>query len=222
MVARQVNYTVPVMAQETRPVTYTTYESVPETVTRQVVCCHKVPVYDCCGCQVGCQTVQEVHAVPCTVMRCVPHTVTQNVTVNVCHYEQQTKTVQVPVTTTHMEERSQTVTQVVCVPTPRKYTVQVCVPRQETVNVTVNVCTMEQKVEKYNVQVCEYKTEQRTRTVPVTTYKQEMRQVTETVPVCVAVQVPTAPVMETAYAAPCGGDCFDVGCGGGRHHRRCR
>ena len=222
MEARQRTWSVPVMTPETHPETYTVFHSVPEVVTRQVVCCHKVPVYDSCGCVVGCRNEQEVQNVSCTVMKCVPETVTRNVTVNVCHYEQKSETVQVPVMTTHMEERSQKVMVTECVPTPRKYTVQVAVPKQETESYTVNVCTMAQQVEKYKVQVCEYKTEQRTRTIPVTTYKTVTKEVTENVPfvTCVRVPVAPAPVVETASCAPCATDCYDVGCGGGRHRRR--
>ena len=190
MEARQRTWMVPVMTQETHPQTCTVYHSVPEVVTRQVVCCHKVPVYDCCGCQVGCRNEEEVRNVSCTVMRCVPETITRNVTVNVCHYEQKSETVQVPVTTSHMEERSQKVMETVCVPTPRKFTVQVAVPKQVTEEFKVQVCSMAEKVEKFKVQVVEYKTEAKTRTVPVTTWKCVAQQVTENVPVCVAVQVP--------------------------------
>ena len=76
----------PVVTPEVHHESCTVYHSVPEVVTHQVVCCHRVPVYDCCGCCCGCQCVQEVQNVCCTVYHCVPETQMHDVTVNVCHY----------------------------------------------------------------------------------------------------------------------------------------
>ncbi len=127
-------------------------------------------------------------------MRCVPQTVTQNVTVNVCHYEQKTETIQVPVTTTRMEERSQKVMVMECVPQTQKYTVQVAVPKQETESFKVRVCVMAEQVKK-----CEGaggrvqdRNENREPFFPVTTWKCVAQQVTENVPVttCIGVAGP--------------------------------
>jgi hypothetical protein len=173
-------------------------------------------------------------------MRCVPETQKRAVTVNVCHYEQKTETVQVPVTTTHMEERAQKVLQTVCVPQTQKYTVQVAVPKTTTEQYTMPVTTMQSHVEKYTVsvttlqpkteaytvKVTRYESHEQKRKVQVTSYKTVAEEVTETVPVTTCVAGAAGPATVSGYGceASCGSGCCDVGCdcGGRRHHRRCR
>jgi hypothetical protein len=115
---RKHNYTVcvPVWSEEKRSVTE--YKRVAKEVEREVVVCRKVEAPcggcdtgcdngcdngcghrhkllgrrrggDCGGCATACNVVQEVQKVKCTVYECVP--VKRDITVKVCHYEQQQK-----------------------------------------------------------------------------------------------------------------------------------
>jgi len=199
---------VPVVKPEKRMVT--TWTCVTEQVPCQVAVCRPVTytvVDPCTGCcHTVCCKVTEMQTVMKSVVRSVPSQ--QEVTVNVCHYEEQ--------------ERKGTRTVCETVPVPGEVTVNVCRYEEQERKGTRLVCENVIKTREIEVNVvsCKQVEHKGTRKQLVCEWETKKMPFVETY--CVTVPYQTKVRVAVAVAAPCAPvEMCATPCETGRRHRLC-